>query len=487
VNRLAGIVAVAAAGTMLELNRRLNVWEDEGYTLETTARPPLAAAAQAMRFEQYPPLYFLLLSAWRSVDRSPAFARAFSTLAALGTIRDASRVVVSFAPRADRAVVAAAIAFHPTVIWCGTEARAYASIVWISARILQAYHDAYVTPVPSPFARARFIAWSLAGVYTHYYLGFLIAGGALSTIACPGRLGAFTIDAAAIAVGFFPLARAVRAQMATYGANFAVDMPPLRMVRNVAGTMTSFIMPSEGTQRWWRPLAASSLAALVLVAFVDRRSRREAIRPAVMALGSAVLFGTTLQLAKTPPGLPQHATPLFVPTLVAVAALLRTKARIRIGGAVVFAVSLHALRANLRRSAKIGDWKRVAQHVMIHECANEPVVVFQPEATLPLAHQYHGRNRLAGLPVDVAFDRYDLTRYALRDDEQIDRALDRIGVLERFWLVTTMTAKPLGNDLHPEVLDAWLERHATLEGDAAFYGSRVRRFRRTPAAAAGAA
>ena len=71
------LVSLALATPLAYL---LNIRFDEAFTLNTTLDGPVYAVKQALGFGQQAPLYFLLISLWRTIDPSIFFARMFSVL-----------------------------------------------------------------------------------------------------------------------------------------------------------------------------------------------------------------------------------------------------------------------------------------------------------------------------------------------------------------------------------------------------------------------
>jgi hypothetical protein len=80
--RSAGVGLAASAYLVVTtfLAWRLNLWRDEMYSLHSTSGSPRFAFDQAIHFELQPPVYFVALALWRSIEASPFFARLFSVL-----------------------------------------------------------------------------------------------------------------------------------------------------------------------------------------------------------------------------------------------------------------------------------------------------------------------------------------------------------------------------------------------------------------------
>ncbi len=61
------LVAAAYAAVTGFLAWRLPLWQDEMYTLHTTASGPIEAARKAISVELQPPVYFMADALWRTI------------------------------------------------------------------------------------------------------------------------------------------------------------------------------------------------------------------------------------------------------------------------------------------------------------------------------------------------------------------------------------------------------------------------------------
>ncbi|HYP50856.1 MAG TPA: hypothetical protein VEQ34_07940, partial [Pyrinomonadaceae bacterium] len=64
----------------------LNLWIDEAWTMQTTARGVGYALSEGVSGERQAPLYFVLLAVWRFFDESLFFARLFSILCTAASV-----------------------------------------------------------------------------------------------------------------------------------------------------------------------------------------------------------------------------------------------------------------------------------------------------------------------------------------------------------------------------------------------------------------
>ncbi len=161
-------VTVAAAA-------RLPFWRDEMYTLATAGAGPVHAYDQAIRFEQQPPLYFVVMSLWRAVLPTLFEARLTSVLcaaAAVGVIAAlARRAWPEIAP--GWTVLLAGTA--PPILWAATELRVYAFLLLLLALLFLCFHEAFLRERPRRVWVAGYVAVALAAFYSHYYAALFIA------------------------------------------------------------------------------------------------------------------------------------------------------------------------------------------------------------------------------------------------------------------------------------------------------------------------
>jgi len=166
----------------LSLAANLNIWTDEAYSLNTTGKDIGYALHQALYFELQPPLYFILLNLWRSLNSSFLFARLFSILCITLAIYVVAGVSRRFLKEIPPCLVAASVAFNPFVIWAAVEIRLYAFAILLSALLLLSFFDGYLTEVSQAKARWCYLVFSALAIYTQYYLGFLLVANAVALL-----------------------------------------------------------------------------------------------------------------------------------------------------------------------------------------------------------------------------------------------------------------------------------------------------------------
>lgn len=125
---------------------------------------------------------------------------------------------------------------------------------------------------------------------------------------------------------------------------------------------------------------------------------------------------------------------------------------------------------------KHGDPYRVAQYLMAAEKPNQPILVFNAEAALPLAYYYSGKNLLIPLPKAEDFKAYDLREFVLNSETEIWDNLDKIpGNKEYVWLVENGVCKYGNYEYNCPLLENFVNKYFSVENNQEFaYSSRAR-------------
>lgn len=470
----------------LPLAARLDIWVDEAYTLETTGGGLRHALHQALFFEGQPPLYFLLLTLWRTLDGSIFFARLFSVLCGAAALLAVAALSRRWLPEVHPGWLTALAGLNPFFFYAALEIRLYALALLLSVLILVLFHDGYLDAEPRRAARWSYGLAAVAALYTQYYLGFLLVGGAVVLLVLKRwrPLRDYLLAMAGVAVCFAPMLWIVPGQVSSQTAA-AERMSIVEGVVSLGGRSQEYAWPTEGLRGFLRPIArlgfAAALAALVLV---GRRAvrRREMAVWALLAV-TALLF-LAVRVAVTGPHLmqPRHTAALYLPSLLAavsVAALIPGRRRTWIlaiwtGGVVLLtAVAMARTYGDL---AKQGDWARVGSFLERNARPGEPVLTLSAEGAIPLRHYYGGP--LIPLPSAEDFRAYDPRKFELRSEGEIDSALAQVpGQPQSLWVVTyPLHPDWLGIDYGFGILERYLAKRYQVERDVPFRGTRVRHF-----------
>ncbi|HEY6486732.1 MAG TPA: glycosyltransferase family 39 protein [Candidatus Cybelea sp.] len=454
----------------------LNIWQDEAYTLQTTSNGVAYAFHQALAFEQNAPLYFVLISLWRSLGDGIFYLRFFSVLCIAATILLAPALARRYLPRQNEKLVTAVVACNPFLIWAAVEIRVYAMIVLVSALLLLTFYDAFIAQRRTTGAAVAYAACVALALYTQYYLAFLVAGQALTVVVFYRRaLLRLVLAGLAAALAFLPMLAIVPGQVANFKDGFARPSLPYAFA-SLAGILARYVLPLPVPHSTiaYLVLAACALAALAIFRPKLQRTGNGAIL--LTTAGAFVLFAAGTYVSGVHI-LDRHAASLFLPATLSVFALFsflpeaRERRAAAIWSAVAVALSLLVLIGTYHQLAKPGDWSRVSAYVRAHERPDEPIVVFEAENALPFEYYYHGPNRVVAVPHAVDFHRYVVTRFIIHGDAELRAAMP---AQERLWLITAGSCRSANVRFGCAKLERYVERRYNVESDTAFDGARVR-------------
>jgi hypothetical protein len=498
---------------VLPLAYWLNVWKDEASTLYTTQHGFLYALTNAVTDERQAPLYFILMSVWRLADDSVFWARLFSVLCgalAVGFFYDSAR---RFLDARAAQFICAVFAIHPFLIWAGVEIRGYSLLILLSVLLLKFFAEGYLEfekpgmereteaiPEISSSRRRRqqifYVVTAAIGLYTNYYLGFLLAAGFAALLVLRRFRTALTYFRQMLVVGVFslPLVWIIKRQFSINTGGFVEPVSLAAGLEILAGYIREFIYPMglapDGT------LSVISLFRLVflwsagaaLVFFLLKNRLRAAADEKVLATGafvavvSAFLLAACLALGMKYT-VARHFTVLFAPLILFLGVFSRKvlPPKIWLVAAALFALLFpySKIYKQFPNFAKHGDWARVARFIEQNEKPNQPIIVFPAFDALSPAFHYRGVNKI--LPDERFFEwnHEDSPASENAFRKQIEFVISEIPPeADEIWVATEEVCQFAPTERSCAPLENFLEAHYTVEKQEDFYMERVRLFKK---------
>jgi hypothetical protein len=468
----------------------LNVWVDEASTLYTTSS--ISQAFQhAMADELQAPLYFWLLSIWRTADSSIFFARLFSILCGALSIKFAWDVAVRFLPDYAWKFAVVIFALHPLLFWASTEIRGYALVILLSLLLLRFFHDGYLNAKASLLDQIIYIAIAAVSLYTNYFLGFLLVGNFCALLAlrkfkiATQYLGHMFV----VGVLFSPLGYAMTQQLGE--RNQMGDRSLLEGVRTVWQHLQTFLLPvnvfvEEASVPAFLRLWIFRLGAAAIVVFLWFARRRKISQgtialgvisfvPVLFLLAVVALFGSGYTNIR-------HAALLLPPVVMFFSALLYeifAKKGLLVWAALLAFFIPFSTWQEFSHLAKRGDWERVAAYVSAHESPGQAVLVFKPYDSVAFTTYYHGADLT--IPREGFFDwsRQNHFNFSERLPEQTAALVAQIpaGTSEVWVLTGEVCEDPKAPDAC-RALEEYFGSNYTMVDEQSFYLERARLYRK---------
>ena len=493
--RLVAVIVALHLAVTAPLAALLSISLDENYSLETTSRSLRYALHQAINYELQPPGYFLLLNVWRQLSPSIFHARLLSVICAALMLWTLAGLARRYFSEIHRGWIIAACAFHPFVLWAAVEARVYALALLVSAQLMLWFFDGWLSKkASSQRARIFYAVLALCGLYTHYYLGFLLVAQAAALLVRGSwqQLRNYVGWMMAVGIGFLPMLWLVRQQVSAHTATTAGPQTWLADLQVLSWRAQWHLLPADWSllvrPARWLLLACALLIAVGLGRRIFARQMAWRNSPFValaVICGVVVLFYVAVIRVTGAALMEQrHTVEMFLPLLLAWMAALLVAVNnrgLRVWLVVSLIFSLASAVAVWRPLAKSGDWQRVAARLQSVERPQQPIAVFIVNGAISLRHYYQGINQIRQLPEETRFDRYDPRDHAFKSSEQVAETLTRVtGAGGELWLITRPDGEctSLGVNLGCKWLDDFIAQHYVTVQDEKFYGSRLRLLRR---------
>lgn len=467
----------------------LNIWRDEVYALQTSSQNLSYALHQAVHFEMQPPLYFLLLNIWRSVDSSFFWARLFSIICIALTIYITALLVKRYLPQIHPGWLTICIAFNPFTIWAAIEIRVYALVLLITALLLLTFFDGYLKGKVNKKARYFYALLSICGLYTQYFIGFLlVANGAALLISKRWRsLLNYCLVMAIVGICFAPMLIFVPDQVSgnTYGG---VSSSLVDGVKYIFNSILRFTLPVP-----WGAIPALRIlrycvAALVIFIVVRYRRFINELNLIIWTITLVLAGFFAIALDLTDALLLRHAVVIFLPAVFsafAIISLIKTKRYRQIvitWVTIILSISTISLYNNYQPLAKEIDWHGITNYITTTEQPNQPILVFPTGIALPLKYYYSGINSLIPIPEaqDLhTFQKYNIKDFILEDSQEITKALAKSnGNHDYLWLIQWRTCSSTDNILNCQVLEKFLDEFYVNQHSKSFHQDMEVRFLR---------
>jgi uncharacterized membrane protein len=486
---LTGGIIIAFLSLVILLSLYLNLWVDEFYSLESSNGDWNYVLSRALFFEMRPPLYFLLLKVWRSINSSFFFARLLSILLIGGSIWLFAGASKRYLKNLHPAITTAIIAFNPLTIYTAIEIRVYALEIFITILLTIFFIKGFVTNENKASARWCYFVISVVALYTDYFLGFLLFGNGCALLALRRwkHLSQYLGLMALAGIFFVPMLPVLKKQMMLFSVvtdsldtNVGIRQGLVFIYRR----FIDYLLPKDwkegsgivkGLRIWIFRVGVVFAFAYALI--IWRRIDKVAYW-LVITIGTICLFFVGLRNIVGLAFLRNyHTIVLYVPVILLVLKLVDTVNKRLISFIVIGTIFIfygYSLYLGYYPLAKAGDWKRVADYIVESENENQSIFVFRNEGLLCFRNYYEGNNLVFPIPDEADRKRYDLRNQRIQNAEQLRNTLiGSLGDNSEFWLVVWGKEPYLGIDFNTQVLEEFLKENATEISKKEFYGTEV--------------
>lgn len=481
-----------------------SIWKDEASTLYTTGNGFWDTLQNVSANEKQAPLYFLLVSLWRSLDDSIFFARVFSIIWSAAAIKFFYDLAQKFVDQPAARFLAVFFAVHPILFWASAEIRVYSLLILFSILLLKFFVESYLenkndfsVEVENSPTRARiyFGLTAIVALYTNYYLGFLLVGAFLALVAVRRFRAARDYFLQMLVVGavFLPLLWSFKQQLAVRAVGFASEKSIGEAAGILAYRMWNLIFPLELS--FGAGLSVFSISRIGFLAIVAaaifyfltkskfRAANEKTWALAVISLTICAFLLTAYFALGAEYIVTRHFSVLFVPFFLLAGALaanvLPKRSRVYVAVLFVLLFPYTKIYKQFSDFGKQGDWARVARFIEQNEKPNQPIVIFPNFDALALPFHYAGANPVVPQTNFFAWNYEDSPGKAGAMKSEIRFVISQIPPeAAEIWLATAEICQNPHTSESCRPLENFVEAHYTVVDTRDFYEERLRLLRK---------
>ncbi len=472
---------------LVYLCSQLNVSLDETCSLNTTSKSLSYAIKQSYNFEGQPPLYFALLSLWRTINSDILFARLFSVLfIGLGAFVFYKLVHLVSDTNYSKWLVMLFL-LNPFAISTATDIRLYAFLLFLSLVSIYSFFKFYIEQ--KNIYLFVFVITGIAGLYTQYLYVFLFASLGITLLIFKGWKLFFKFCLYSIPVGLLFL----------YNTLFKSNPMDLALINSFTTSITERIVtalhspqnlilalnliPFERMIRW-------TVLGVFILLYVytyfkwhkrDKTADRQYFEMFNVILVAGIFLMLLISFFFAVTGLDYYdryaviAFPLFI------SAFLLFKSHSLFSRRIIFAtICLYYILisiSNYRYSVKEYDQVGLAKYIAAIENKEEPILFYQKMISLPFSYYYKGNNRIVALPDSLKFDSTYFLK--IKDTMELKQVIQKINTASKSYLLISDKAETrFQNDADIKMINEYLNFHYNITLDTLFYGKSPKLFLR---------
>lgn len=435
------LVAVAVTFS-LTIFSKTSLRLDEAQSLFQTNRD-LGGMLYVIAQDVHVPFYHVLLHFWQLFFGNDIFvARMLSLVFFLGTILGTYALgTYAFNRRSIGLFAALLVAISPFMNWYGSEARMYSMLAFFVV-----VHQLFFLKLmrePKPLYWVMFTLTAIAGMYTHYFFGFVLLSEVVAYIVLRRRYFKtkrpflkFTLSATAVGLAAAPWLVYVRS-LGT--ASNTQPLLPEPTAVDLFGTYTQFLFGFHTAGI--NTIIISFWPLLVLLAFFAlQRSGRAipasgivfiitALLPVIAAFVISIVFKplyVSRYLIVALPALLLFLSWFFTQYRRSVAVVMRVALVVIIG--VLFYMEVTNSRTPVKE-----DYSQAVEYLHKNASATDVIVLAAPFTIYPVDYYYQGAAKLTTQPI---WDRFKEGSVPAFDKQKLaEETKQNIGEYQRAWLM----------------------------------------------------
>ncbi len=467
------------AAFIIYLCSYLNIWIDEIYTLDTTSYNLRRVIKQSYNFEAQPPLYFVLVAMWRTINSGIFFARLFSALSVAAAAFVFCKLVKLISQKECSRWFIILFLLNPFTVWAGTEIRLYAFLLLLSLTSLYYFFLFYISGKNKYLA--IFVFTGIAGIYSQHLYVFLLASLGITIFIFKGWKVFFKFSLYLLPAALFFLINMLYASnpmkltsVASFNISFTqrligVFHAPQDLL------MAAHLMPFNKIVRWGFILPLVFFIAYAFIKWYKKSAPKKELYfqriNIILLAGFLLLVFIGVFFAVTGIDYTHRYFAIGFPLLFAVFLLfdiyaIPKRSFIFLAVAVIY---ISALMAKYQCPVKDFDAKSLAKYLEKNGNKDEPIMFYEKVMVLPFKYYYAAPNPIIALPDSIKFDSTYFEK--IKDTIQLKQSIERINTASPSYLLVTNRNEIFFKDAADiKMLNSYLPRHYFITMDTLFYG-----------------
>jgi hypothetical protein len=463
---------------ILYLCFNLNIWVDEIYTLDTTSYNIPGVIKQSYDFEAQPPLYFILLSLWRTINSSIFFARLFSAISVgLAAFVFYKLVSLISGKECSRWFILLFL-INPFTVWASSETRLYAFVLLLSITSLYYFFRFYIQGKNKDLA--AFAVMAILGVFTQYLYIFLLASYGIVIFMFKGWKVFFKFSLYLLPVASLFLLNilfATSPMKSTYVASFTISF-----IQRLMGVfhapqdlvMAAYLIPLTRLVRWGIIFTIIILAIYAYITGFKKSKNKEYFEHVNVILLTALLFIVFVAVFFSITGIDYShrylaiGFPLLLNSFLLFDIFSLPKRRLIF--LVILGTYILALVAKYQYFGKDFDVQSLVKYLEKNDNKDEPILFYDKVMVLPLKYYFKEKNPIIALPNSVKFDSTYIEK--IKDTNELKMSIEKINTTSQsYLLITNRNEAFFKDDADIKIMNNYLPIHYNITMDTLFFGN----------------
>lgn len=477
---------------LVYISYKLNIREDEGYSLLTSSFDLKKVINLSYRFEGQPPGYFFILALWRKMNESILFARLLSIIFIILSAYILNRILREFFEKLKTRWVIVLFLLNPYTVYTSHDIRTYSFLILLST--LSCYLFLILQYKNDLKYKSIFSLICLIGVYTQYYFIFLIATFAVVVFVKKGwnALLNFCIFLIPIALLFIPNLYYIYDQY-TMHQNLRNEYTIKYRILSILVTPQEFYYAVSKIQfaRYNAWISRLLFGGIMIYSFVKLHKTNsiqkfKEYNSIVLVIVSIIFIFLLFQIFIITTGLVyenKYMTVIY--PLFCISYILFNIHSKLISNIIysVFSIYFIVILIYNYRPPLIQEYNYFSTSKYVEKIIeqNEPILLYDKSLMLTFKNYYHGNNQLCPLP-EAEFDQYYFNN-DLKDTIDLERSIDKIKIKSRTFLLITGNDQVFNSDikLTRKMTDQFLNNNylilndTLINGKSPGYDLRIRR------------